>query len=453
MPQGAIGGFKTPKRVCLAHPLLFYTKKFARKIRRSLFAMKPNRDSKSAPTKNHMRNLIQKGVIFPCPESVEIGDDVNPERISGDGVVIHGGCKIFGEKTLILKNCVLGYEAPATVRNCLLGQNVRLNGGFFKDSVFLNHVAIGSGAQVREGCIFEEYSSAAHCVGVKQTILFPYVTLGSQINFCDCLMAGGTGKKNHSEVGSSYIHFNFTPQQDKATPSLLGDVPKGVMLDQSPIFLGGQGGMVGPCRLAYGVTVAAGTILRRDELRENRLIFGGAAKSGNIAYTPGAYSNIRRVFIHNVNYIANLLALRQWYGEVRRCFVGIDFPEELHEGLMQTLNLALTERLKRLEELISKLAQNLSGLRNPASYGEVLLRQWPGIRDHFATVGREAGDSGLRDALVRHLENMPESGDYLSWVRNLSQKHRETGVKWLQSIVDQVNRDVLGRVENSSKTL
>ena len=107
---------------------------------------------------------------------------------------------------------------------------------------------MGPGAQVREGCLLEEEANGAHCVGLKQTILFPFVTLGSLINFCDCLMAGGTSRKDHSEVGSSYIHFNFTPDGDKTTASLFGDVPRGVMLDQPPIFLGGQGGAVGPVR-------------------------------------------------------------------------------------------------------------------------------------------------------------------------------------------------------------
>ena len=89
---------------------------------------------------------------------------------------------------------------------------------------------MGLGAQVRETCILEEEASGAHCAGIKQTILLPFVTLGSLINFCDCLMAGGTSRQNHSEVGSSYIHFNFTPDGDKTTPSLIGDVPRGVML-------------------------------------------------------------------------------------------------------------------------------------------------------------------------------------------------------------------------------
>ena len=56
-----------------------------------------------------------------------------------------------------------------------------------------------------------------------------FVTIGSLVNFCDLLMAGGSSRQDHSEVGSGYIHFNFTPwgaRGDKATPSLIGDVPR-----------------------------------------------------------------------------------------------------------------------------------------------------------------------------------------------------------------------------------
>ncbi|MFZ3044335.1 MAG: protein GlmU, partial [Desulfatirhabdiaceae bacterium] len=158
--------------------------------------------------------LIEKGVRIPNPEAVEIGDDVNIDRISGDSVVLHAGTKIFGNSTLILQGVKLGLESPATIENCFVGPDVNLHGGYFKNAVFLEGIVFGSGGHVREGTIMEERSSAAHTVALKQTILFPFVTLGSLINFCDCLMAGGTSRKNHSEVGSSYIHFNYTPNQD-----------------------------------------------------------------------------------------------------------------------------------------------------------------------------------------------------------------------------------------------
>ncbi|MEL7668838.1 MAG: UDP-N-acetylglucosamine pyrophosphorylase, partial [Actinomycetota bacterium] len=190
--------------------------------------------------------LMAKGVDIPNPLSLDIGDEVDIDRISGDGVVIHAGCRIRGAKTVISAGCALGAEGPVTLDDCWLGPRVELKGGYFKRSVFLEKANMGLGAQVREACLLEEEANGAHCVGLKQTILLPFVTLGSLINLCDCLMSGGTSRKDHSEVGSSYIHFNYTPDGDKTTPSLFGDVPRGVMLDRPPIFLGGQGGAVGP---------------------------------------------------------------------------------------------------------------------------------------------------------------------------------------------------------------
>src|SRR6185436_10422934 len=120
----------------------------------------------------------------------------------------------------------------------------------------------------------EEEASTAHAVGLKQTILLSFVTLGSLINFCDLLMAGGTSREDHSEVGSGFIHFNFTPwgrSGDKATPSLIGDVTAGVFLRQPRIFLGGLSGIVGPQKVGFGSCTVAGQVLRR-EVPPNRLV-------------------------------------------------------------------------------------------------------------------------------------------------------------------------------------
>ncbi|MBW1846299.1 MAG: protein GlmU, partial [Deltaproteobacteria bacterium] len=113
----------------------------------------------------------------------------------------------------------------------------------------------------------------------------------------------------------------------KATASLIGDVSRGVMLRQKPIFLGGQGGLVGPCRLEYGTIIAAGTICRKDELRPDRLIFGGARKEGNISYKPGFLSGETRIIKNNIEYIANLFALMKWYKNIRSQFISDNFPK------------------------------------------------------------------------------------------------------------------------------
>ncbi len=320
--------------------------------------------------KNHNRSkidkLLQKGVKIPNPQSIEIGREVDTDRISGDGVIIYSGCKIFGQSMLILQGSILGYEGPVTIKNCQLGPQVELKGGFFRDAVFLKNVRMGSGSNVREGTILEEESSVANSVGLKQTILLPFVTLGSIVNFCDCLMSGGTSRKDHSEVGSSFIHFNYTPNQDKATPSLIGDVPRGVILNQRPIFLGGQGGLVGPCRLEFGTVTSAGSIIRKDELRPGRLIFSGTGKDGSIPFMPGIYQNIKRIVLNNIVYIANLIALMQWYTYVRSQFISDDFTEPLFVGLKEKLRMAIDERIQRLKALSQKMPDSVIAYQNYA---------------------------------------------------------------------------------------
>ena len=280
-----------------------------------------------------IEEAIHRGVNIPCPQSVEISGEIDTCRIADHGVKIHSGCRLSGAHTFIAKGAQIGTEGPVSINNCYVGPDVELKSGHFTNAVFLAGASLGYGSHVRGGTILEEQASTAHCVGLKQTILMPYVTLGSLINFCDCLMAGGTSRSDHSEVGSSFIHFNFTPNQDKATPSLLGDVPNGVMMNQRPIFMGGQGGLVGPCRIAYGTVSAAGTIVRKDQLKPDHLIIGGAGKGGSIPWKAGSIGVSNRILKRNLIYIGNLFALREWYRHVRRLFISERFPEPLWQGL------------------------------------------------------------------------------------------------------------------------
>ncbi|MBS3808710.1 MAG: protein GlmU [Desulfobacterales bacterium] len=397
-----------------------------------------------------IKQLIEKGASVGNPESIEIGPEVNPERVAGQGVVIHSGSRIRGSETLICQGAQIGEEAPTTVENCYIGPEVSLKGGYFKYSVFLKKSSVGSCAHIRDGTILEEEASAAHSVGLKQTILFPFVTLGSLINFCDCLMAGGSSRKNHSEVGSSYIHFNFTPQQDKATPSLIGDVARGVMINQPPVFLGGQGGLVGPCRLAYGTVVAAGTINRKDETRPGRLIFGGPGRSGNAPYDGRMlYRNIKRIVANNLYYIASLKVLRHWYWQVRSLFISEMMPELLFKGLVQTLEGCIEERIGRLGEFAARMpesAENYKKIAGEKASG-FLLRQkkqlcenWQQLEADLRTPGAEAVESReKRDRFIDIINNgirIYGKNDYIRVVQSLDSKHAEAGAEWLQEITE-----------------
>jgi UDP-N-acetylglucosamine/UDP-N-acetylgalactosamine diphosphorylase len=300
----------------------------------------------------------------------------------------------------------------------------------------------------------EEESSVAHSVGLKQTILFPFVTLGSLINFCDCLMSGGTSRKDHSEVGSSYIHFNYTPNQDKATPSLIGDVPRGVMLNQKPIFLGGQGALVGPCRLEFGTITAAGTICRKDQLQPGHLIFESIKKSGNIPFTFGIYPGIKRIVFNNIVYIGNLMALEQWYRHVRSQFVSNDFPEPLLHALKEKLAMAVDERIGRLKKLSQKMPASVKVYQKTAkeNASSQILKQknefynkWTEMEDYFSSLKNIEVKEDLKDMFLEtiRLGIIKTGKDYISVITKLKSEDKKHGSRWLQSIVDHIVDGVL----------
>lgn len=378
--------------------------------------------------KNKVKILIEMGVKIPAPDSIHIGDEVHIENISKKNVEIYPGCRVYGEKTVISSGVKLGYEAPVTVENCQLGANVELKGGFFKNSVFLEGSYMGSGAHIREGCILEEESGGAHCVGLKQTILFPFVTLGSLINFCDCFMAGGTSRCDHSEVGSSYIHFNFTPEGDKATPSLIGDVPRGVMLDKPRIFLGGQGGIVGPVRIGFGNVVAAGSIIRKDYPVENKLIIAGAPADMIRDVPQKAHFSLNRTIKNNIIYMANLIALENWYKYIRQPFLKkIEFGDLIYNGLIDKIDIAKEERLKRFKELLLKHKD-----QKPKFYNEFYKLE-DLIKNHEKLIENTEKRNTFLNML--NLHNLSSSLKYIDFIKNLSEDIKIIGINWLDSII------------------
>lgn len=399
------------------------------------------------------QELISKGAAIPDERSVTIGAEVDVGRLAGRGVTLYPGTRIFGSNTFIAEGARIGAEGPVTIDNCQVGPQVELRGGFFSGAVFLRKAACGSGSHVRRGTILEEEAAIAHTVGLKQTILFPFVTLGSLINFCDCLMAGGSSRTNHSEVGSSYIHFNFTPHQDKATPSLLGDVPRGVMLNRSPIFLGGQGGLVGPCRLAFGTVLAAGSICRSDQLEENHLVFGAPSRSGSIPYSPGAFIGLKRVLTNNMLYIGNLIALRQWYRHVRSRFTGPELPNELLIGLRATIDVCIEERIRQL----GRLSRNIGESAQPENAQDEFVSRWAEIEVKLNQLITDDGSPELLECFMQIIDDglHARGKSYLGVIKDLNPEQTASGTLWLQSIVQRVMDDISERlplIGNNART-
>jgi UDP-N-acetylglucosamine/UDP-N-acetylgalactosamine diphosphorylase len=381
------------------------------------------------PRYEKVAQLIERGAAISNPSTVDIGEEVQLDRISPE-ITVFPGCRIYGAGTVISAGARLGAEAPVTVEDCCLGPSVELKGGYFKRSVFLERSSMGSGAQVREDCLIEEEASGAHCVGLKQTILFPFVTLGSLVNFCDCLMAGGTSRREHSEVGSSYIHFNYTPAGDKATPSLFGDVPRGVMLNCPPIFLGGQGGAVGPVRLGFGTVVAAGCILRRDVLEDGRFVSAAPSPDFVREHRPYVRKNLNRIVRNNLVYLANLVALEEWYKRVRRPFFGRqDMGDLVYAGAMGVLARAKEERANRFLMIAEQASVDTEEGRQLRDQAESVCRL-------VSSVPLSSVATGEAFAVAVASAEKIEGLGYVDAVRQLPESLAAAGVRWLTGIVD-----------------
>ena len=384
--------------------------------------------------------LNKKGVTLIAPETIYISEDVNTGNITA-GAVIHPGCRLSGSELSIANECVIGAEGPATVKNCQLGTGVHLGSGYFESSTFLNGFKAGSGAHVRPGCLFEEESSIAHSVGTKQTLFLPWVTAGSLINFCDCLMAGGTSRSNHSEIGSSYIHFNFTPHQDKATPSLIGDIPRGVLLNQLAIFLGGQGGMVGPSSIPFGTMIPAGQIWRGEHTKPGQIVM---KKSVNycmaMPFDVDRYKAIIRIVRSNLRYIGNLIALDQWYRVVRsRYMLQISCHERCWNGARQRLQEMFAERVKQLDGLAKNIEKSLARPEDNPFKDEhkEFLKCWESGSDKLRSYIQSADSLPVPDNVELIFKELPAQ-EYIPEIRNLSADNAEEITIWLYTYVEDV---------------
>lgn len=398
--------------------------------------------------------LLRRGVVIPAPENTYVGPDVDPDRVE-PGAVLLPFCRLEGPRTLVGRGARLGTGGPAFVRDCAVGRDAELSSGTFEDAVFLDGAVFGPSGHARAGTLFEEGARAAHAVGVKQTILLPFATLGSLINFCDCLLAGGGGPDDHSEVGSGFIHFNFTPSGahgDKATPSLFGDAVRGVFLRERRIFLGGDGGVVGPTSVGYGTVLAAGTTYRRDR-GEGVLVYAERLPDRERPFDPLVFRGAREKIAKNLAFLAQLAALRAFYVEVRATLAASDpFATEMVRAAVGLLDGAAAERVKQAERLgpdFARSAERLVAEGGDAAGPEATYQRE--FEARFAPVKRalvdlrRAADETADGADARVLRDSARGArGYLDWARALPEAVVEAGKRRLGAVAEAYLRGAAG---------
>jgi UDP-N-acetylglucosamine/UDP-N-acetylgalactosamine diphosphorylase len=82
----------------------------------------------------------------------------------------------------------------------------------------------------------------------------------------------------------------------------------------------------------------------------------GPHREAKRRYIPHTYGGLARVMRNNMIYLANLVALEEWYRSVRRPFFeGEEFGDLIYEGAGALLAGAKEERFKRLKAMAAKV--------------------------------------------------------------------------------------------------
>ena len=427
-----------------------------------------------------LRNLLERGVHILDLNSVHITRDVKLENIASR-CTIYPFVRITGSKTKIQSGSIIGFRGPVILENSIIGENAVignlgqvslidtvvgpksvLGAGVTEQAVFLgketmvNDFTTGYGFRVRKGSLYEEDASSAQHTDSKMTILFPWATLGSDINFCDALLAGGTGPElgSFSELGSGTVHFNYSIRGDKATSSLFGDVFQGVFLDQERLFIGGNNSLLGPVKADFGAMTAAGARIK-GKLSKG-LNYGHSLSKGTVGYDARIFSGVSGIFKNQVNVLGELTALANWYKQVRiNCVAQNPEQKFLYESGMRMVELNYQERLEQMSRYVDllensvRLLENMHSSKKEISEQKDLLSRWPKLGSEFKNLKKY--ETQIPESLKEEIEHLQSQGqlDYTVLIKNLSQSGKQAGKNWLSKIAGNVRNFYTAGIRSS----
>ena len=263
------------------------------------------------------------------------------------------------------------------------------------------------------------------------------VVTGSLINYCDLFMSGGTSRKDHSEVGSGAVHFNFDPRGDKWS-SMIGNAT-GVLLKSAPIFVGGNSGLVGPVAIDFGAVVAAGSIVRRN-VGPNCIHAEVMRSQVAQSFDPERYTMLGGKFIQTARLVGALHALDAWYEQVRLAFAA-DYQKPLYNAARWQIERHVAERALRLRRIIGKLDRSIEKWEQEAGGGgEACIREHRVLIENQEQIVKTLVEPGPplpapQQAVEDYQKRDPKAG-HVPRVSNLDDPASAAFADWLRSIAD-----------------
>jgi acetyltransferase-like isoleucine patch superfamily enzyme len=373
--------------------------------------------------------LAEKGVKVWGPERVYVSSEVSLNQIAPGATLMNA--VVSGSTTSIGSGAQIGTSGMARIHEAKIGRSVVLGAGIYENCILLQGAKARGFAEFRQGTVLEEDAETGHNVALKNTFMTVGSVAGSSINFCDVLLSGGSSRKDHSEVGSGVVHFNFDPRGDKYG-SLLGDAT-GCLLRSRRVFVGGNSGIVAPVHLQFGVVLAAGSTLRHS-LPENTLS-GGDATVIERGYDFDRYSDLTRKFIITAKLVGNLRALCAWYRQVRQLCADSDV-RVLYEAAEQEIDRHVKTRAKEVSQVISRLDTSLSKPRitEDDRKFDAQHRKLIANRERINSLLMQEPDASAPSILLTEYARNRRDQEHAEAVRRLSPEASEEAGRWIREI-------------------
>ena len=381
--------------------------------------------------RERVERMRRRGVDAWGPERVYVSGDVELDRIAPGAVIRQA--TLSGATLSISSGARIGVSGHAEVSNCQIGKDVELGAGLYDGATFLEGVKVRGFAEIRSGTLIEEQAEAAHSVALKNTTFTCCCVAGSLINFCDLFLSGGTSRRDHTEIGSGAVHFNFDPRGDK-WGSLIGGI-RGVLLRSDPIFIGGNCGLVGPLEVGFGAVTAAGSIVRRN-VPDNAVVASGPRDVQRRQFDRRAYGSIRGRVLSTAKLVGTLRALDAWYETVR--IPGARQTElPLYAAARERIQCQIGERIRRVGKIVNKLPRSIAAAPdgNAARIQDQrhFVERWEEIR--AALEERVVTDDPPARFVQAYVDTRAEGAGHVSAVQTVQVGIAETA-NWLEGLVE-----------------
>ena len=211
---------------------------------------------------------------------------------------------------------------------------------------------------------------------------------------------------------------------------------------------------MGPVKADFGAKTAAGARIK-GKLPKG-LNYSHSLQKVTVDYDARIFSGVSGIVKNQVNVLAELTALANWYKQVRiNCVAQTPEQKFLYESGLRMVELNYQERLDQLSRYVDflensvRLLESMQASKKEISEQKDLLSRWPKLGSELKNL--EKYESQIPESLKEEFENLQSQGqlDYTGLIKNLSQSGKQAGKTWLSEIAGIVRNVYTAEMKNS----